>query len=46
MKLSEAIKLHTGQAGKTDILDLVPIEIREDFLSEEYYTTAIEQLPS
>lgn len=45
MKLSEAIKIHSQQAGKTDILDLVPIEIREDFLSDTYYSDFVEQLP-
>ncbi|MCH2188917.1 hypothetical protein MK079_03750 [Candidatus Gracilibacteria bacterium] len=45
MKLSEAITLHTQQAGKTDILELVPIEIRQDFLSEQYYSEIIDTLP-
>jgi hypothetical protein len=42
MKLKEAIEFHTKQAGKTDILDLVPIEIREDFMSDTYYSEFIE----
>lgn len=44
MLLKEAIHLHNQHKGKTDILELLGIEIREDYQEETYYSDKIERL--
>lgn len=44
MLLEEAIKIHQNHKGKTDILELLWIEIEEDFSRETYYTNKLKLL--
>ncbi|MDD3646775.1 MAG: hypothetical protein PHH06_05225 [Candidatus Gracilibacteria bacterium] len=44
MLLKEAIELHKKHNGKTDILELLGIELRDNYLEEEYYKNKLNTL--